>query len=188
MDWSVQPMGLQRPAPGRRTRPLHSVGALQPRSPGPCVLCLSQALTACRAGLSPSSGIVAMRSAETMRRPSSCQCSCCSSRLVLQILRQWCLGSGGRPARPPWPHASVRHPWGSARPAWRPDHPSASQSPQRFPGRTRCAGRGRDHALVNLGNTLQQYADRFGEPHMGIADHKLDAREPPPPIRLRGKR
>ena len=110
------------PAPGRRSRPLRPVGrcSLDPLGPASC---LSQALRACRL-VSPSSGMVAMLSAENMRRPSSCQCSCCSSstaptrrvieasvgkipttrvrrlissftrssRLVLQILRQWSLG------------------------------------------------------------------------------------------------
>ena len=44
--------------------------------------CRSQELRARRAGLSPSSGMAAMLSAETMQRPSSCQCSCCSSSTV----------------------------------------------------------------------------------------------------------
>jgi hypothetical protein len=41
--------------------------------------CLSQARAVSRAGSSSRSGIRAMLSAENMRRPSSCQCSCCSS-------------------------------------------------------------------------------------------------------------
>ena len=124
MIWSSwhQPQ-VVAPASGRRSRPLRPVGRCS-LDPLGSASCLPQALRACWLGMSPSSGMVAMLSAENMRRPSSCQCSCCSSstaptrrvieaslgkipttrvrrlissftrssRLVLQILRQWSLG------------------------------------------------------------------------------------------------
>lgn len=69
----------QQPAPGRRSGQLRPVGRCSHDHLGPAYACCSKALRAFRAGMSPSSGMAAMLSAENIRRPSSCQCSCCSS-------------------------------------------------------------------------------------------------------------